>query len=363
MFSKIAFSLLLAKSITPFVVAQEIPFDTVYISQGTNVVNSRLNCDLFSLSSSNTFSTPFLIGRTPVSENQELNSFGFTLNIDKVNFPDVYTHRCASFGFCVSFTNTNISLGRLGCVVSANGVSDSPDISDIFVPSKRLPYSGSDSVTYGIAGAYYNSDAEIEPCPFFKYSEVGVSSENLNQILEINIQYSYTDANLVGKYLYFCFCPYWNFGSFGSSVGFHYDMTEYAYAMSAYFDGFLGAFANGFETGYDLQRYLLGNQTQDSYNQGFSDGNQKGYTNGYNAGLVVANKSYYDKGYNDGFNKGSSTGTPASIILSIFGAVADVPIKILNGFAGFTIWDVSLLAILSTLMFLALILWIIKKVI
>lgn len=106
-------------------------------------------------------------------------------------------------------------------------------------------------------------------------------------------------------------------------------------------------------------------QQEAQYRTGFDDGEasglKKGYANGYEAGKAVADKQVYKNGYDKGYSDGSSTLTPATTIWSLFGAIASVPTEILNGMGGIAIWNTPILAVLFSLLFLAMVLWIIRK--
>lgn len=123
--------------------------------------------------------------------------------------------------------------------------------------------------------------------------------------------------------------------------------------------------------GYGLYQGFLGGlsyskpQQQYQYQSGFNDGEasglKKGYYQGYEAGKAVADEQFYRKGYDKGYNDGTNTLTPATTIWGLFGAIASVPTEILNGMGGIAIWNTPILAILFSLLFLAMVLWIIRK--
>lgn len=102
-------------------------------------------------------------------------------------------------------------------------------------------------------------------------------------------------------------------------------------------------------------------QYQDGFKDGEASGLKKGYSQGYEAGKAVADQAIYKNGYDKGYSDGSSTLTPASTIWGLFGAIASVPTEILNGMGSIAIWNTPILAILFSLLFLALVLWIVRK--
>lgn len=90
-----------------------------------------------------------------------------------------------------------------------------------------------------------------------------------------------------------------------------------------------------------------------------------GYADGYDEGIADGNASGYQRGYNQGYADGkkyaenSSASFPS--LVALFGAIADVPITILNGLAGFSVWDIPIISILITLLFVFMVIWIIKR--
>lgn len=116
-----------------------------------------------------------------------------------------------------------------------------------------------------------------------------------------------------------------------------------------------------FLAGFRRESYSNSN----SYKNGFADGeasmHDKAYNEGYNAGKVVADSNVFNQGYNKGYSDGSDTLKPATTIWGLFGAIASVPTEILNGMGDLAIWNVPILSVLFSLLFLALVLWIIRK--
>lgn len=117
----------------------------------------------------------------------------------------------------------------------------------------------------------------------------------------------------------------------------------------------------GFLAGLSYTQPSIQYQYQSGFNDGESSGLKKGYSQGYEAGKAVADKVVYKKGYDKGYTDGSNTLTPATTIWGLFGAIASVPTEILNGMGGIAIWNTPILAILFSLLFLAMVLWIIRK--
>ena len=75
------------------------------------------------------------------------------------------------------------------------------------------------------------------------------------------------------------------------------------------------------------------------------------YKNKYNA-------STEQTAYNNGVN---SVGNATGGILTLMEGVAGVPITILNGLAPFAIWNVPVIQFIITILFFALIIWLVRK--
>lgn len=96
------------------------------------------------------------------------------------------------------------------------------------------------------------------------------------------------------------------------------------------------------------------------YTAGYSDGQGEGYTAGYSEGKRAGDEAQYDRGYYDGLSEGSS---PAGPITAIFMGITSVPISVLNGLGSFTILDVPVVGLLLSFMFLAIIAWMVRRLI
>lgn len=97
------------------------------------------------------------------------------------------------------------------------------------------------------------------------------------------------------------------------------------------------------ENQYEQVKSAYENLTN-SYNDYKTKYNEKTYQNGYNAGQLDASGS-----------------AEVNLFSSLFLAIVGVPIEILNGFASFSIFNVSIISIALTFLFIGLILWVIKK--
>lgn len=82
------------------------------------------------------------------------------------------------------------------------------------------------------------------------------------------------------------------------------------------------------------------------------------YRDGYNEGIAAGRDQGYARGYNDGQ---ASVTTESGTLLLLFGSIADVPIAVLEGLGGLVIWNTPIISIIISLLFVALIVWVIKR--
>ena len=84
------------------------------------------------------------------------------------------------------------------------------------------------------------------------------------------------------------------------------------------------------------------------------------YQNYYDEFQLYKN-DYNQAKLDEAFSKGqASVSSDTSNMTGLFTAIASVPITILNGLSGFAIWGTPILSVMITLLFLALLLWLIK---
>lgn len=171
--------------------------------------------------------------------------------------------------------------------------------------------------------AYYYGYGVYAPVASFD-----LHSENTNT-LSVTLSYD-NQSNLYGSM----------YVSFDSALQ-HYG---YCHAKSSYFMPFYERHARAVVASYPNSAYDngYGNGWTDGYTYGYDQGNEEGYAAGYAEAQAEIT------------NEGRS-------IANLFGAIASVPITVLNGLGGFTIWNVSLIAICMTFLFLGLVLWIVRK--
>lgn len=82
------------------------------------------------------------------------------------------------------------------------------------------------------------------------------------------------------------------------------------------------------------------------------------YGEGYDAGLRVGDAAGYSRGYADGADAANQS---MMVVPTLFGAIANVPIAIFGGMGDLAIWNVPIISIIFTFLFLALVLWLVRK--
>lgn len=104
--------------------------------------------------------------------------------------------------------------------------------------------------------------------------------------------------------------------------------------------------------------------SSDSYQEGYDRGSSIGYSNGHDEGYDEGFDVGYGQGRSVGYNEGqASVSQTNSTIMGLFGAIANVPITILNSVMGPTLLGIPLITILLNFLSVLLILWLIKKLI
>lgn len=81
----------------------------------------------------------------------------------------------------------------------------------------------------------------------------------------------------------------------------------------------------------------------------------------YHDGYIIGRQEGNEEGYERGYSEGSSDQGSGVILANLFGAVVGVPISVLNGLNGFAIWNVPIISIIITFLFIGLLLWIVRR--
>ena len=90
------------------------------------------------------------------------------------------------------------------------------------------------------------------------------------------------------------------------------------------------------------------------YQEGYMDGLSDGKTDGYDEGLA--------QGRQEGFIEGQNSVTSESTAINnLFASLVSVPINVLNGLMPMAIWNTPIVSIMITFMLLAMLMWLIRK--
>lgn len=211
---------------------------------------------------------------------------------------------------------------------------------------------GGDFVINGVDCNYFAFDSSSGFLNFYTYPyQYPIYTENMGGIAYIDLLVRSVNSNLSSFNDYFRRSSYYLYEA--SNYGFD---NGYSAGVNAG-DPFI------WQDGYNAGRQQADQEAyQNGYDVGFSQGEQSGAELGYTQGEEVGYDEGYDIGYDDGYRIGQREANNAtSSILTLFGSIASVPITILNGLGGFTIWDVSIISIALTFLFIGLILWVIRR--
>lgn len=210
------------------------------------------------------------------------------------------------------------------------------------------------------------------------------------------IRYLYSTSSVVQDFVYFTkgastgpLYPYGNLAPWAIMV---YDGAYYVWGdIPNLFQGSIYSWSPNFTLGgvpFGYSDHVWTNSTANWYWQTSSIRSEMGsyltrtlplitkkaYDEGYTAGMTANNGKYsvseYQEygeqrfqegkrtGYNEGYTDGSSQTAP---VFDIIGGIVSVPLYILNGLSAFTIWDISIISIIVTLLMVALVIWLIAR--
>lgn len=132
---------------------------------------------------------------------------------------------------------------------------------------------------------------------------------------------------------------------------------RYIWCLRSYY-----AFNDNWGLNYNIyyQKSEVDFTDNDIYNEGYSDG--------YSEGLDVGESNGYNSGYNSGYNVGFGNGRNEGIqnannysFLGLFGAMIDAPLNGLRSLFNFEFLGINLLSFITSLLTIALITFVIKK--
>lgn len=147
-----------------------------------------------------------------------------------------------------------------------------------------------------------------------------------------------------------------------------YDTNGLNCATIVFYSGIASPFYNFTKSFYNATYYTSGAvdlSYTSGYNAGVAYGNENGFSKGFNDGRAVGYESGYNEGvlssYQVGFNDGVLSANDYSF-LGLMSAVVDAPVQAFTGLLNFNILGFNMLSFFTGLLTLALILWIVSKV-
>lgn len=116
---------------------------------------------------------------------------------------------------------------------------------------------------------------------------------------------------------------------------------------------------------FEYRIYYLNQSAQFESNDFYKQGLQDGYNNGYDVGETDGYNNGYSQGKTEGYNNGYTQGLESSERLgfpALITSVIDVPVKVFTSLFNFEILGVNILTFVTSLLTIALILAIVRKV-
>ena len=208
--------------------------------------------------------------------------------------------------------------------------------------------SGGEVSSYSLCRATYNSD------DFRDYSLASVPF-----VIARNGQYLFVKGNMSGLYINGptpSFTPAQSIGNYLSSINLLSSNISVRFYPLPCINDFVIVAKYSYDTAY-RRGYDAGVAGAPAINAGYA------YDDGYRAGWAVG----YNKGKDDGYYSGRLIGqtevsnVPAGI-MTLFSAIANIPISVIGGFGELAVWDVPIISILATFIIICLFCWVLKKV-
>lgn len=332
------------------------PF-TIRIASGTNRVLSYSNCTLLN-SNQGFISDSFIFGEFSFPQNK-LNDIVVDMEFDSTPFPTNNSELVMGFGFLVGFYGENSQVKVNGMGVSGtkstfNSFGQNIYSSDGEHALHDVVEWSPDNSTYFQGLSFDNHETHPVFTEFPLY-EPPVNDEAQTQ----NLKFTISCAGNSGVVRKFIIVPFWV--SILASSNIQKSYRSNLNYLRVLYRGLLDGFMISWNSSVNALDKYYSTLISTGYNDGYKQGQNDGYQSGLSAGKQIASQVSYQNGYNKGYNDGSSTLAPSTTIWALFAAIAGVPTEVLNGMSNLSIWNVSILSVLFTLVFLALILWIIRK--
>lgn len=142
--------------------------------------------------------------------------------------------------------------------------------------------------------------------------------------------------------------------------------------FSQYYANYQTGYTAGYAAGYTAGNDLAQTQADEDLKAATWQEAADYYSKLYGSQLEAKDRAYQDawnngyaKGKDDGYTIGMRVGqamtSTGGSMLSLFGSVADIPITIINGLSSLTIFNIPIISIIITILFLALIIWVVKR--
>lgn len=331
---------------------------SIILPSGSNRALEYTNCQLLN-SHSGIISDYFVFGELtlPGGGNSQVS---IDMEFGGTPFPTNSSELVMGFGFFVGLygENSTISVNNMGVsgdTASFNSFGKSFHSSDGRHALNDVVSWSPDNSSYFQAFGFDNGDSSNTEFAQFPLYEPATDGEGISQNLKFTIEFKGT-AGYPHKFL---LVPFWvsMLASSNNPLGFGFYKGDLGILYRGLFDGFMVSWNDSVNA---LDKYYS-TLISTGYNDGYKQGKEDGYQSGFTAGKKIASESAYNNGYNKGYNDGSSTLAPSSTIWALFSAVAGVPTEILNGMASISIWNVPIISVLFTLIFLGLALWILRR--
>lgn len=338
------------------IASSEHPF-SIILPSGSNRVNSFSNCTLLN-SNQGYISGNFIFGELSIPEVGN-TSVLLDIEFDGTPFPTNLSELVMGFGFLVGLygESSTISISKMGVALGSgfNSLSLPFYSSDgTHALHDVVPFSPNNS-SYFQGFGFDNGNSDEPSFGEFPLYIPPVNGEAQNQRLRFTLNFT----GHVGQKHKFLLCPFWISMPASSNITEKFDSGMYT--LGLLYRGVFDGFSISWDSSVNALDKYYSSLISTGYNDGYHQGQIDGYQSGLNAGKQIASQSSYQNGYNKGYNDGSSTLAPSTTIWALFAAIAGVPTEVLNGMSNLTIWNVSLISTLFSLVFLALILWIIRK--
>lgn len=224
------------------------------------------------------------------------------------------------------------------------------------------------SISFGIVSNFTSWDAVIANGGFDSVRILSTEGELLNYwTTSLIYQLSTSEEFLRIDF----FASKYTSGTFSYTSYFMEDRTYYFNQSNGDYNtgyndglnqGYINGRTSGYESGYaDGRLSGLQEGSDNAYNIGYEDGYDEGWDSGRENGFDFGWNSGYVAGDSVGYNRGVAEANDYSF-LGLLGAVVDAPVKSFTGLLNFDLLGFNMLNFFTGLLTLALILWVVSKI-